>query len=172
MYILSKIEKKLGAAIPEFYSQVDFINLGNSKGVAFLKWLQLKKGFDLSTVLKNTDLFKHHQDNLEDVIRDVFPVFEKLLWAKANASNDNSDKKEFFKRLCKLEPPINKGTFEKFLKENQYHLEPDYKHAVSEYILSNFSIDLKEIPDNNLLIETKYKTLFNSYTFGIDKEDM
>jgi hypothetical protein len=167
-----EIEKELGATLPEFYSQVDFINLGNNKGVAFLKWLQLKKDFDLSTVLKDADLFKYHQGRLEDVIRDMFPVFEKLLWAKANASNNNKDKKEFFKRLGKLEPPINSGAFKKFLKENQYHLEPNYKHAVSEYILSNFSVDLKEIPDNNLLIETKYKTLFNSYTFGIDIEDM
>ncbi|WP_452228965.1 sacsin N-terminal ATP-binding-like domain-containing protein [Lacinutrix sp. MEBiC02404] len=167
-----EIENELGVALPEFYSHVEFINLGNIKGVVFLKWLQLKKDFDLSTVLKDADLFKYHQGRLEDVIRDMFPVFEKLLWAKANASNDNRDKKEFFKRLGKLEPPINTGAFKKFLKENQYHLEPNYKHAVSEYILSNFSVDLKEIPDNNLLIETKYKTLFNSYTFGIDIEDM
>jgi hypothetical protein len=168
----SIIKNKLKTSLIVGYMQVDFSNLKSNKGIEFLKWLNNIKPFDLNKIIQSGDLTNYHQENIEEIIRDIDLNFKKLLWKKANDSTNLKDKKEFFKQLTELEPEFKKGAFKHFLQENQYQLEPNYKVAVFQYVLVNFGIDLKKIPDPTILIETRYKALFRPYTFGIDVEDM
>ncbi|MFA8451903.1 MAG: sacsin N-terminal ATP-binding-like domain-containing protein, partial [Bacteroidales bacterium] len=162
----------LNTTLPEYYSKIDFSNLGNHYGIEFLKWLSIQVNPDLHTLICENTLSIWHKENLKNHLRDYSKVFEYSLWKQANNSNNLKLKEEFFNQSIVFEEAVNLEKFSHFLIENQYNLSPDYQLAVQDFAKGEFNVSLNGTTESFTDISNNYIEIFKKYRFGHSVEDM
>ncbi|SUX45655.1 ATP-binding protein [Chryseobacterium indoltheticum] len=164
------INENLGQNLPEYYSNIDFSNLGNKDGVEFLEWLTSKIGFQLQEVIFDTTLQKWHKEQIDNIIKNYSNHFEKLLWIKANLSTDISEKKEFFNTVIEFNN-ASALLIGHCFKSHCYVLRPDFEGILLQWTKEKHKIDLHQTINDTIDVTTKYRHILKTYTFGNNLND-
>lgn len=164
------IAENIGQNIPDYYNTIDFSNLGNKKGVAFLEWLSSKISFQLQRVISDTTLKKWHTEQIDNLIKNYSNHFEKLLWIKANSSTDISEKKAFFNTVIEFNNSSS-VLIGQYFKSYCYVLRPDFDAVLMQWTKEKHNIDLHQTINDTIDVTTKYKHILKSYTFGNNAND-
>lgn len=172
--LIQEIKSKINTEFFKEYDQVNFSNLTNSIGVEFLAWILANTNVNLESLIHKNDLFEYHKSKIKNAIANVAKCFEIKLWEKANNATDIIEKQTYFSNLIEFLYSETTTSFNTFLEEHAYNLNPDYNMAVVNYAQFNFGVNIAdhlEIPTSKLP-KTKYNHIIKEYSFGTDVVDM
>lgn len=167
----NRAEELIKKRLPDYYSKIDFSNLGDNEGIQFLKWLSEIVEVKLQDLISENTLQSLHKEQLNNHIKNYSKQFEYRLWKQANESEDLQLKELFFKRSIEFDDAIENGAFEKFIIDSAFCIEPDFNSAVTKYALEKFNISLNGSVPNIIEPTNQYTSLFKQYKFGYSNDD-